>query len=296
MCFQCNLFMPPLSAINIAHIVTNEHAPIFDDLIALTVDGLKNCGVHVFQNMNWLARDVTNLMVGYIFSWQREAFQELPYIVFQLEPLGDFAENKLREMGREADYIEILRGARQVWDYSLLNIEYLASIGITNTHYIPIGYSPRLQKIADKTPQDMDVLFFGTASSRRLEILEALRARGVNTGVLYGGYGAERDSYIARAKIHLNIHKDETLHLEQLRIAYLLNNKRFVISETSDHNPYGDGVVFCDYKDIVERCLHYLKPQLATERMRIAKAGHKNLQKIPMTKAISKALSELARG
>jgi len=36
----------------------------------------------------------------------------------------------------------------------------------------------------------------------------------------------------------LNIHQSETLQLEQLRVAYLLNNKRFVVSETSADNLY----------------------------------------------------------
>jgi len=288
--FACRtmLSMPP---INIAHIVVNQHAPIFDDLIALTIDGLKSSSSRVTSSMNRLAKDQLNLVIGYTFAFPRSAFGDAPYIIFQLEPLGEYSGNALP---KDCEYFEILRGAKQIWDYSPLNIQYLSEQGIKNVRYIPVGYSPRLQKVDDKVVQDLDVLFFGTTSPRRVEILEALRARNIKTGVLFAGYGADRDAYIARARIQLNIHKDETAHLEQLRIAYLLNNKRFVISETSDHNPYGEGVVFCDSRDIVERCLHYLKLQNAAERLRIAKAGHKNLQKIPMAKAISTALRELA--
>jgi hypothetical protein len=213
------------------------------------------------------------------------------YIVFQLEALH--CEQGL--LSSHPAYFEFLRGAKQIWDYSPENARYLVEHGITKVRHIPIGYSPRLDRIVDPGAQDIDVLFFGVMTPRRQRIVEELRLRGLKTGALYGAYGSVRDAHIARAKIQLNVHQFETSQLEQLRIAYLLNNKRFVVSETSTDNPYGDGVVFCDYEDIGARCAYYLKPNMKAERTRIAKLGHKRLKRIPMTSSMINALSELTQ-
>ena len=212
------------------------------------------------------------------------------YIVFQLEVLNS-------EQGHASNYpayIELLRGAEQIWDYSPQNVQYLAQLGLTKVRYIPLGYSRRLDRISDVGKHDIDVLFYGSASPRRSQIMEALSNRGFRTKSLFGKYGPERDAYIARAKLVLNIHCFETTQLEQVRLSYLLNNKRFVVSETSDSNPYGDGVVFCDYQDIVARCAYYLGPGMDAERRRIAELGYQSLQKIPMAVSVVNALLELA--
>src|SRR5262249_18781845 len=161
-----------------------------------------------------------------------------------------------------------------VWDYSPQNVRYLAELGDDNVHYIPVGYSPRLERIKDAAAQDIDILFFGAISERRRLILDQLHKAGFRTAALFGQYGEGRDAQIARGKIQLNVHQFATSHLEQLRLAYLLNNRRFVVSETASDNPYGDGVVFCHYDEIVARCAEYLRPGMDAERARVAQLGH----------------------
>ena len=150
-----------------------------------------------------------------------------------------------------------------------------------------------LDRITDAGAHDIDILFYGSTSPRRSQIMEKLTSRGFRTASLFGKYGPDRDAYIARARLVLNIHCFETTHLEQVRLSYLLNNKRFVVSETSDNNPYGNGVVFCDYQDIVDRCAHYLRPGMEEERTRIAEIGYEGLQRIPMTNSIINAFAKL---
>lgn len=147
--------------------------------------------------------------------------------------------------------------------------------------------------IPDRGEQDIDILLFGATADRRKKIVEELRRRGFKAELLFGAYGAVRDSYIARTKVQLNIHQFETSQLEQLRLSYLLNNKRFVVSEATADNPYGDGVVFCKYEEIVERCEYYLKPGMDLERKRIAELGYDHLKRIPTARSMIDALAEL---
>jgi hypothetical protein len=287
----------PIKKLNICHALTGEHSPIFRELIELIIECLQGGGVQVSYTPNDIISGWLNVIVGGTMFLSPEIFiriRELAhsYIVFQLEALDSeqgFSPNR-------SAYFDFLRGAKQIWDYSPQNTRHLAQLGLTNARYIPVGYSPRLERVIDLVEQDIDILFYGAINPRRRKIVEELQLCGFKTAVLFGKYGPARDTFIARTKIQLNIHQFETSHIEQLRLAYLLNNKRFVISETSEDNPYGDGVVFSDYKDIVASCAYYLKPEMGAERLRIAKLGYDRLRQIPMTNSIMNALAEVALG
>lgn len=285
----------PIKTVNIVHAVINEHGSMFDELIELVVDCLTGAGIQANRTTNHVVPDQLNIIIGSTVFFPPDSLariQQLPkgYIVFQLEAL----DSEHGHASASPAYIELLRGAEQTWDYSPQNAQYLAALGLANVRYIPLGYSHRLDRIKDADEQDIDILFYGSASPRRSQIIAELSAGGARVVSLFGKYGPDRDAYIARAKLALNIHCFETAHLEQVRLSYLLNNKRFVVSETPDSDPYGDGVVFCRYHDLVATCAHYLKPKMASERMRIAELGYKNLQQIPMAHSIVEALAELA--
>ena len=284
----------PIKSVNITRIVINEHAAMFEEVVELVADCLLRMEIEVTYTTNHLISDRLNIIIGSTMFLPPDyltAIRTLPsgYIILQLEVLNS-------EQGYASNcpgYIDLLRDAKQIWDYSLQNIQYLNHLGLNNVPYIPLGYSPRLDRIIDAGAHDIDVLFYGSTSPRRSKVMEALNLYGFRTLSLLGKYGPDRDAYIARAKLVLNVHYFETTQLEQVRLSYLLNNKRFVVSETSDSNPYGDGVVFCDYSDIVERCAYYLGLGMDAERLRIAELGYQCLRKIPMARSISKALAEL---
>jgi hypothetical protein len=64
--------------------------------------------------------------------------------------------------------------------------------------------------VAVNKPKDIDVMFYGTANSRRNIILgilkEQLRSHGYNITVVSALFGAELLDHIARSKVVLNIH------------------------------------------------------------------------------------------
>jgi hypothetical protein len=281
--------------LNIAFVVKDHHGPIFRELIELLTECLQSAGVSTSCTINAVMPDRLNVFVGATMFLPPELmakFQKLPYgyVVFQLEALHD---SHGFSSWRPA-YFEFLRGAKQVWDYSAQNGGYLARLGIADVRYIPVGYSRQLVRIAQRDQRDIDVMFYGSVTARRRQILTELQHSDLKVEVLFGKYGPERDDFLARAKIQLNIHQFDTNQLEQLRLSYLLNNRCFVISEVCDQNPYGDGVVFCEYKDVVSVCKHYLQPGMEAERERIARLGCESLKRVPMEASIRDAVKDLA--
>ncbi len=86
------------------------------------------------------------------------------------------------------------------------------------------------------------------ASCPHHRVLETLRERGLRVAKVTDSFGEARNRLIARAKIVLNIHAWDGLpHLETVRLSFLLSNQVFVLSEQSDHNPYGNGLIYAEY-------------------------------------------------
>jgi FkbM family methyltransferase len=164
--------------------------------------------------------------------------------------------------------------AHTVWDYSRANIGALAAYGVTAQH-VPVGYVPALSRISPSPAPDIDVLFIGSLAERRLGILRALERQGARVVAIYGSYGPERDSVIARAKIVLNIHFHPAKVFEIVRVSYLLANRCFVVSETGSdagiENAFAGGVGFADYDRLVDTCLAYLRDPIG--RSQVASRG-----------------------
>lgn len=184
-----------------------------------------------------------------------------------------------------------------VWDYSERNIAALkAMINVQNVTLCPVGYEPELTSINDAAEHDIDVFFYGSFNNRRSWILDELSARGLKVVQKYGVYGAERDAYIARSKIVINVHFYEAHIFEIIRLSYLLANRRFVISESS-YEPnidarYQDGMVICPFDEIVENCVRYAKDDEA--RRAIATRGFEIFSQHTQAEYLKMVLTESA--
>jgi hypothetical protein len=282
---------PPL---NILRVAVDGHSRIFDDLAGLLSDHFNRLGLPAASSVNQVRPDHLNIVVGQTLLLGKSELEFIsksghPFIVYQAEALG----NDDGFLGRVPDYLSFLFAANQVWDYSETNLSFLAGCGLRRGHYVPLGYSSRLQRIVP-AEKDIDVLFFGANSPRRNAVLQSLTRTGIGVKFLFNVYGAERDQAIGRAKIVLNIHQfAELRQLEQVRISYLLNNRCFVLSETADCNPYGNGIVFCEYDDLAERCRAFLQAGMESERELAAERGLAGLREVPMLESIRKALAGL---
>src|SRR5882724_11294934 len=148
-----------------------------------------------------------------------------------------------------------------VWDYSEGNIAELARMGIRAEH-CGIGYMPALTRIAP-APEDIDVLFVGSVNERRITVLKQLATQGVNVEARFNIYGAERDAFVARSKIILNVHFYESRVFEIVRVSYLLANRKCVVSETGQdealESPLRKGVASVPYGRLTAACLQLLQ-------------------------------------
>lgn len=164
-------------------------------------------------------------------------------------------------------YKEILK-KQEVWDYSQANVEELKKYGI-QAKFVPIRYMPSMTRFKSLPPdqQDIDVLFYGSTNKRRIAILNDLIRAGLRVHKLYNCFGAERDAWIARSKIILNMHNHENGIFEIFRCAHLFANSKCVVSETGSdpalENLYQDSAIWCRPQDLVAACVEYAENQAA---------------------------------
>ena len=159
-----------------------------------------------------------------------------------------------------------------VWDYSQENIRRLQFLGIKRAVYVAVGYVPQLTRIP-RVVEDIDVLFYGSINERRRLIVDALIQRGVKVQVLSDVYREERDHYIARAKIVLNMHFYDASVFEVVRVSYLLANEKLVVAEcgsnTTIDDDLRDAVFSVPYEHLVDACVNLLaNPQARAAQAR----------------------------
>jgi hypothetical protein len=160
------------------------------------------------------------------------------------------------------EYVDSMR-AHQVWDYSVRNIEWLATRGVVAKH-LRLGYSPLLNRIQNLEFQDIDVLFYGALNERRILILQSLKEKGLNVVSISSGMsGAELDEYIRRSKVVLNLHYYATKIFEIVRVSYLLCNKKAVVAEvdvfTEIEPEINRAVLGVCYNQLVDACCNLIK-------------------------------------
>ena len=193
-------------------------------------------------------------------------------------PRGSILVN-LEQVSRESSWIngKYLSLLRQfpVLDYSPRNRRALADLGVAHAGLLGIGYQEKLTRIEHAAEKDIDVLFYGSVNERRHRLLTALKAAGLNVAHLFGLYGAERDAFIARSKVVLNIHHFDAQVFEIVRVSFLLANRVCVLTEGSasdpDIGPYAAGMAVAPFDQLVERCRALVAD--AGERERLAEAG-----------------------
>ncbi|GAB4341502.1 MAG: hypothetical protein Kow0099_18310 [Candidatus Abyssubacteria bacterium] len=258
------------------------HSLCFREIAILLKSSIVSAGIDCDFQVNQLAADRINVILGYHLMKFDESLTRCRYIPYQFEQLD------AREGWYSEDVKTLLQNAFAVWDYSWENIEFLRRLGIPAKH-LPLGYHENLEAVRHNTSKDIDILFYGSMGERRKFVIDALSACA-NVKVLFGVYGKERDEYIARSKIILNVHFYSARIFEAPRISYLLNNRCFVISEESATNPY-EGVELCEvpYDRLAETCIYYLNHPEEIDRKR-ASTYEQFKNNYPMTMLIEKVL------
>lgn len=236
--------------------------------------GLEQLGHRVSHALNASGADATNIVFG-AQVMPIAALQKLPpgTIIYNFEQLRDVAADRIRPEIRH--YAQTPHFT--VWDYSAANLSSWRALGRHNVKIVPVGYAPILTRIAKPPHQDIDVLLYGLAGERRLQVFHALSQIGLSAVFVSGLYGVARDDLIARAKIVLNINLyPQTKVFEIVRVSYLLANRKAVIADldvnTSIEDDIRPAVRFASsLKELLDLCMALVKDD--SERSKLEELG-----------------------
>lgn len=163
---------------------------------------------------------------------------EYPVVIYQTEVPGSASF--------PPSFHEKLKQALCVWD---------SAPGYGTGHAV---VEPGLyeQKVAE-VPKDIDLLFYGSLSPRRIELLTKLQDAGLAPNCHFNVFGAERNALVDRAKVVVDIKQRAEDPNDKTRTFFLDSRGACVLTE-NDENPARR----LDPERIVEQCRHLLADPL----------------------------------
>jgi hypothetical protein len=233
--------------------------------------GLKELGYSVTYALNNFDPESINIVFG-AQVLPLSFLEKLPRnaIIYNFEQLRGLSKDQIRPE------IHFYSNKFQIWEYSPSNLQAWELLGAKNVQVVPVAYAPILTRISKPHIQDIDVLIYGLAGQKRLEIFHQLSNSGISTIFASGFYGEARDHLIARSKIVLNINLYDFARIfEVVRVSYLFANKKAVIA-TIDPNTFIEpdileAAYFVSSNKVTETCIHFLESD--TERNALEQRG-----------------------
>lgn len=203
----------------------------FQDAAGPCVAALRDLGHEATLGVNTVRDDATNILLNY-----QSLKAPIPerYIIWQWEAILDGEGTPRPGLIKPDVWYE----AEAVWDYAPENIAYTNDKLGYESKLIGIGYhdsiSPSLGRNVSGRGKDIDVLFYGHLSPRRRQLLGEMRTAGLIVKHLPAAGRFERDCWIHRSKVVLNVHwRDGQQPFEQLRVGAALNRGACVVSESA---------------------------------------------------------------
>jgi hypothetical protein len=138
------------------------------------------------------------------------------------------------------EYFNILKSAKLIFDYSMLNIDFLKQNGLSQEqiYFMPIFYNGEYFIPKQKIEEEYDIVFYGDENiERRLKFLNAINTK-FKVKIINKCYGEDLYRELSKAKIIINIHYYEGAFLETTRIYECLSLNKLIISETATDIEY----------------------------------------------------------
>jgi len=214
--------------------------------------------------VNWLHMAEFERMLELNMAYHGVSCEELDLGMINLEQLS--RPSMLSQYFTTFSRIRESYPRLQLYDYIQGNIAVLKSLNIS-AKLLEYQYRhdevEKLKRFCTAGPKETDVVMVGCMSSdHRMNIFNALRAKGVNAKLINNLWEDDRDREIAKAKILLNIHYiPEYQFFESLRCARWIFANKLVITETSGHseNYYLNKYMMIEpYDKIVEKVVETL--------------------------------------
>lgn len=199
-----------------------------------------------------------------ITTEEPDVYEKIPYIIICPQNFKHFPdlyiafqmEQTISDRWITEDYMEILRHAYAVFDYSLINIDYFRRDPVISSKifYLPIDVCRQISntyKYNRDCEKEYDVLFYGAPfSDHRQAFLQPIAER-FNTKIVSEVFGDKLYEEMQKAKIIVNIHYYEDALLETTRLGEILSVcDTMVISESS--NDPSEDARFSGLIDFVE--------------------------------------------
>jgi hypothetical protein len=254
---------PKNQKFNLVRIVPDNgfdvHAQVFHEIEASVFFSLQKLGYDVTNSTNDFAPDRKNIVFGMHHCPVDVVRHDIPKdtIIYSLE--------QMREKPECMRWCRKYRGL-EVWDYSMRNVEVIQKAGVENIKHCKIGYVPEISYFERNKPQDrdIDILAYLSPSPRREHIMKQFANNpNINFVHIQCTYGDDRDEYIKRAKLVINLHNHDNQIFEMVRVSHLLQNKVPVLCERNadtDFPDYMEGTVFTStYNRFVDTAYKLLK-------------------------------------
>lgn len=183
-------------------------------------------GAVVSSAKNTLLPDAVNFVFGAHLGFERALLDEFDCVLVNLEQLGPGGAD-LHE-----SYVELLSGASVV-DYHPENTRVYGG-GPGRARLVRLGHASYLQQ---HTPgwheRDIDLLFVGCLTPRRLSVIKEFESFGQEVTILTRPvYGPARDDLVRRSRAVLNISAYATNRFEQVRASVVLSCGTPLVSES----------------------------------------------------------------
>lgn len=267
----------------------NKHAHCFMDFAKAMAAALRSLG-HECEYANPGVRPGRLIMFGANNIVEDKANPQIPpdSIIFNAEQVSAIADPTYFLQS----WVQLRNFS--VWDYAESNVDTLKKLGIYSAVLCPVGYHKSMEVIKP-AEEDIDILFYGSAGGPRREILDALDKTGLNVVRLFGVYGAERDAFIARSKVVINLHYYPNGVFEIFRCSHLFANRKCVVNEAGGRDR--------GLEELAKRCTAYTLRDQFVERCRelvasphkraiIADQAYEEFKKVDLIEGVRKALEE----
>jgi len=253
----------------------NPYTPrpfVFSEVAVCLRDSIRAAGYPSEHLLNRIDPAAFSIILGGTPAFQQELAHMEPgrCAIFNFEQLGSNSGMATPAYRRWlADWL--------VLDYHGSNVAMLKreNGGRQIAFELPVVPSGNLV-VSGPEAKDIDVLFYGTMSERRVKLLREIADLGLKVGAVAGSYGIELVPAVRRAKTVLHVHFYETRLFPTARVLQPLAMGVPIVCETSVFTGLNDwsrsGIVFADYEHLPRTCAELLaSPDRGASRAKMAR-------------------------
>lgn len=200
-----------------------------------------------------------------------------------------FAHRPFHNEAEKQHYHDFARSCRVVFCHYLDEYEEYKKI-TDKVVFTPFGFHERIQEIAPADDKLLDIYFFGSVANEPLRAQQLQRLATAGLSLAYHEIGTTdlvRNSFIAAAKINLNlVHRPGFQHISY-RVPWLANNRICPLSTPAlDREGYLQFARIVSDEELVERCRAYIDSR---EYTRAGDEAYERLRAHPMTATLERA-------